>query len=217
MPNKNLHSNVSGNFNMTIITHKKLVLFATITCSIFLLLIVFFHYIDKYLTGTVFVLLTLLIPITFLFIVTITIIGLIQIFNYHGFRSFKLFFPVIITLTTMAYTFFSPFRLDSENFESNVLKTAYHEGTQNFSYFILREDKTFEARSSSFVSSSWFYGDWKIKCDTLFLKFETRKPYNLNDTMIIHKNYLVPSSEIKYFDSLHLNFKLKYYKFDTGK
>src|SRR5262245_2503665 len=116
----------------------------TTVCVAYLLLTIFYHHIDKHLTGVVFIALTLLIPIAFIVMVVYFIKGLIQIYHNRQNLSFKFLLPTIITLTTLAYTIFSPWRLDSEKLESKILLRGCFEGTQNQAYIKFRQDKSFE-------------------------------------------------------------------------
>ncbi len=107
------------------------ILIVTIICTIYLLLSFFYYHIDKYLTGILFIFLTLLLPTTFIAIITYVISGLIKTYRNRKILTFQFCLPTIIVLITLGYTLFSPWRLDSENWESNVKMSACYEGTQN--------------------------------------------------------------------------------------
>ncbi|MGL4599096.1 MAG: hypothetical protein ACRCYO_16370, partial [Bacteroidia bacterium] len=47
-------------------------------------------------------------------------------------------------LITLTYAIFSPWRLDSERLESDVVLRACFEGTQNQAFIKLRQDNSFE-------------------------------------------------------------------------
>ncbi|PSR54741.1 hypothetical protein AHMF7605_15120 [Adhaeribacter arboris] len=129
---------------MTDITIKKRMIITTVICVTYLLLTIFYHHIDKHLTGPVFIILTLLIPTTFVAIVVYTISGIIKVFNNRQNLTLRLCLPTVILLVTLTYTIFSPYRLDSEILESKVAIRACYEGTQNQAYIKFRKDKSFE-------------------------------------------------------------------------
>jgi len=181
------------------------ILIVTIVCVIYLLLSFFYYHIDKYLTGEVFIALTLLLPTTFIVMIIYAIKGLIVIYRDRKILTFRFCLPTIITLITLTYTLFSPWRLDSENWESKVEMRACYEGTQNQSYIKFREDHTFEIHSTGvFFASFWYCGHWEKNSDTLFLEFDTDKNKLLSDTVIIHNEYLIPIRQVQFADSLKM-------------
>ncbi|WP_291125274.1 hypothetical protein [Flavobacterium sp. UBA6031] len=186
----------------------KHIIIITTTCVVFVLLSTFYHHIDKYLTGIIFILLTLLIPATFILILGYVIKGLIDIFRERKNLTFKFCLPTIIALTSLTYIIFSPWQLDSENLESKVEFRACYEGTQNQSYIKFRKDKSFEINSTGvFFSDYWFTGQWRKNGDTIFMKFDKERPRLLSDTIVIRNEYLVPVNEL-YNDSI-----IRYNKF----
>ena len=89
---------------------------------------------------------------------------------------------------------------------------AFNKGTQGFSKADFKFDMTFKLENSSFFSTKTFNGKWEKRKDTLFLIFDVDTPYNLSDTNLIYKNYIVPINQIQLADSLHiLN---RYFKLD---
>lgn len=174
----------------------KQILFITIICIIFLLLIIFYHHIDKYLTGFIFYILFFLIPTTFILITVHTIKGLKLILREGNNLNFKYYLPTIITIITLLYALFSPFRLDSLNLESNVKMKACKEGTQNWNTIKFRDDHSFEIHHMGF-GSHWNLGKWNKNGDTIFLKYDDKKAKFLGDTIILNEGYLIPISEIK--------------------
>lgn len=165
----------------------------TVICFIYLILTIFYHHIDKHLTGVIFIILTLLIPITFIAIAVYTISGLINIFRNRQNLTLTLCLPTIITLTTLIYTIFSPYRLDSEKLESKVAFRACYEGTQNQAYIKFRQDKTFELNwTGVFGYDEWWMGQWNKKGDTLILKYNGKEVKQLGDTVLIANGYLNP-------------------------
>ncbi len=165
---------------------------------VWLLLTIFYHHLDKYLTGPIFIILLLLIPTTFFLIVVYATKGVIQIYRERKNLTFKFCLPTIIAVAALAYIIFSPWRLDSENLESEVEFRACYEGTQSQSYIKFREDKTFELNATGvFFSDDWCLGHWLKNGDTIFFKFDKKKPRILSDTVIISKEYLVPIAHFK--------------------
>ncbi len=110
--------------------------------------------------------------------------------------------PTIIALTTLIYTFFSPWQFDSENLESKVEFRACYEGTQNQSYIKFREDKSFEINSTGvFFANSWYTGQWAKSGDTIFMKLDDGNPGFISDTIVILNDYLIPIDKIELADS----------------
>lgn len=164
-----------------------------VICLIYLLLTIFYHHIDKYLSGSVFVILTLLVPIAFITIVVYFIIGLIQIINNIKKLTFRFCIPTIICFLTLLYTIFSPYRLDSEMLESEVDIRACYEGTQNQAYIKFRRDKTFELNwTGAFGYNEWWTGYWNKIGDILVLKYDGEMIKQLGDTVLIDNGYLKP-------------------------
>ncbi len=180
--------------NSKTITHTIIV---SVACFSFLVITAFYHHIDKHLTGAIFIILTLLVPITFITIIVFAIKGLIKIF-----RKRNLTLPTIISIATLSFIFFSPWQFSSESLESNVEIRACYEGTQNQSYIKFREDKSFEIHSTgAFFGNSWYTGQWAKSRDTIYLKFDNGNPGFLTDTLIVHNGYLIPSNKIELVDS----------------
>jgi hypothetical protein len=193
------------------------ILIVTIVCAIYLLLSIFYYQIDKYLTGIVFIILTLLLPTTFIAMITYAIKGLFEIYHNRKILTFRFCLPTIIVLFTLLYTLFSPWRLDSENWESKVEMRACYEGTQNQSYIKFREDHTFEIHSTGvFFASFWYWGQWEKNSDTLFLKFDTEKNKLLSDTIIIHDEYLIPIGQFELADSTKMYNRYYYLGYCKG-
>jgi hypothetical protein len=170
----------------------------TAICILYLSLTIFYHHIDKYLTGGVFIALTILVPITFILMVVYTIKGFRQIIRNRNNLSFRFCLPTIIALATLAYTIFSPWRLDSENLESKVLVRACYEGTQNQAYIKLRQDKSFELNwTGVFGYNEWFLGTYSQKNDTFYLHYTTGKPYRFGDTILNNGESLITMDTFK--------------------
>jgi hypothetical protein len=106
-------------------------------------------------------------------------------------------------LTTLTYTVFSPYRLDSENLESVVAFRACYEGTQNQATIKFREDKTFELHwTGVFFANKWWTGKWRQSGDTITLKYDNEIVEQLGDTILISDDYLKPIGNLvdkKYF------------------
>jgi len=189
----------------------------TIVCTIYLLLSIFYYQIDKYLTGIVFIILTLLLPTTFIAMIAYAIKGLVEIYRNRKNLTFRFCLPTIMVLFTLLYTLFSPWRIDSENWESKVEMRACYEGTQNQSYIKFRENHTFEIHSTGvFFASFWHWGEWEKNSNTLFLKFETERNKLLSDTIIIHDEYLIPIGQFKLADSLKMYNRYYYLGYCKG-
>jgi hypothetical protein len=167
-------------------------------CIVYLLLTIFYHHIDKYSPDALRIVLTLLIPVAFIVIVVYFIKGLITILRNRKHLSFLIFLPTLISLTTLAYTFFSPWRLDSEKLESPVVIRACFEGTQNQAYIKMRKDKSFEINwTGVFLYDEWFFGTYSQKGDTIFLNYKTDKPYRFGDTILNNGSSLIPLNKFK--------------------
>ncbi|MDB5258722.1 MAG: hypothetical protein JWM14_3417 [Chitinophagaceae bacterium] len=174
-------------------TIKKRTIITTATSVAYLLLTICFYHIDKYITGVFFIVLTLLIPATFIAIIAYTVSGLIKIFRNRKHLTFMLCLPTIITLTTLTYTIFSPYRLNSERLESAIEIRACFEGTQNGATVKFRQDKSFELHwTGVFGYDEWWTGQWSKKGDTLFLKYDSEMVKQLGDTVLIANGYLNP-------------------------
>ena len=149
---------------MNIDLNKNQLIKVSITCAVFLLLIIFYYHIEKYTTGLIYILLTLLIPVTFVLMAILFIKGLIQIIKNIKQLSIGYFLTPFITGLTFTYLFFSPYRLDSEKLGSKVLLRACFEGTQNQAYILFRENQTFEINwTGVFFSNTWYYGTHALK------------------------------------------------------
>ena len=173
-------------------------LIVTTVCFIYLSLTIFYHHIDKYLTGLLFIALTLLIPTTFIMMVLYAFKGLSQIIRNRKNLTFKFCIPTVITLTSLTYIIFSPWRLDSENLESEVLLRACYEGTQNHAYIKLRQDKSFELNwTGVFGYDEWFIGSYTRKGDTFYLRYKTKKPYRFGDTILNNGESLISMNRLK--------------------
>lgn len=175
---------------------------ATVVCFVYLILTIFYHHIDKYLTGILFTVLFLLIPVTFVFIAVLAFRGVAQIVRNRKHLTLKLCWPAIITLMTLCYTLFSPYRLDSENLESKVVWRACFEGTQNQAFILFRDDNSFELNwTGVFFADEWFYGNYKQNGDTVYLEYHTKQPYRFGDTLLIQGESLTTISKINKRDS----------------
>ena len=178
-------------------TTRRTIIVATV-CVVYLLLTIFYHHIDKHLTGVLFIALTLLIPTTFIMMVVYAIKGLIEIYRNRQNLSAKFCLPTIITFTTLIYTVFSPWRLDSEKLESDVVLRACFEGTQNQAYIKFRQDKSFELNwTGVFGYDEWFIGTYTQAADTFFLHYETEKPYRFGDTIVNNGESLITINKFK--------------------
>jgi hypothetical protein len=164
----------------------------TITAfCIYTLLTTFYYHIDKYITGILFFILTLLVPTTLVIMIVYFFKNAILAFRGIQNLSFQLFLPLIISTITLIYVFLCP-NFDSENLESDVAFRACYEGTQNQATLKFREDKTFEYHGTGvFFASNWYYGVYEQKADTLYLHYTTEKPRSLGDTLVINGDNLI--------------------------
>lgn len=172
---------------------KRSLILTAIICSVYLLLTIFYHHIDKYISGIVCWVLTALIPITFITMIVFEIKGFIRLIRNRKSWTLKLCLPTIICSITLLYTLFSPYRLDSEKLESEVEFRACYEGTQNQAYILFRKDKTFELHwTGVFGYNKWWTGKWERKGNVLKLKYDGEKVEQLGEEILISKGYLNP-------------------------
>jgi hypothetical protein len=152
----------------------------------------FYHHIDKHLTGIIFIILTLLVPITFITIFVFWIKGLIQIIKNRKQLTLISCLPTIITTATILFMFFGKYDT-SEQFESEVEFRACYEGTQNQAYIKFRKDKTFELNwTGVFFSNTWWTGHWNKKGNILTLKYDDETLDVLSDSLLIENGNLIP-------------------------
>jgi len=178
-------------------TSKRTTIVGTI-CVVYLFLTIFYYHINKHLTGIVFITLTTLIPVAFVMMAVYAIKGLAEIYRNRKYLTFKFCVPAFIAITTLTYTIFSPWRLDSEKLGSKVLLNACFEGTQNQAYIKLREDKSFELNwTGVFLYNEWFTGTYIQKTDTFYLHYETEKPFRFGDTIVNNGESLITINKFR--------------------
>ena len=193
-----LYEEAPHKFKMKRNPGKNRIILISIYCFVYLLLTTFFYHIDKYLTGTSFFILTILIPIVFIVIAIYFIKGAIQIIKHKQALTISSCFPTIISFITLTYTLFSPYRLDSENLESKIILKACFKGTQNQATLKFRADKTFELNwTGVFGADSWFIGSYLISGDTLYLKYTSEKPLRFGDTIVNNGTSLMSINKYK--------------------
>jgi hypothetical protein len=141
--------------------------------------------------------------------------GLIEIYRNRKNLTFKFCLPTIIVLITLAQTLFSPWRPDSESWESNVELRACHEGTQNWNTIKFRSDHSYEINHRSFTSS-WALGQWNRNGDTLFMNSTKGVDNFIKDTMVIRNEYLIPVGQVKLADSLKMYNRYYYLGYCKG-
>ena len=166
-----------------------------IVCCIYLILTIFYYHIDKHFTGIIYLILSLLILITFVTIIIYEIKSIVTLFRNKHNLTLKIAAPFIICSLTLLYTLFCPYqyKLDSEKLESKVNFRACYEGTQNQAYILFRHDQTFELHwTGVFGYNEWFSGNWKKSGDTLHLKYDAKKVKQLGDKILISNGYLNP-------------------------
>ena len=180
--------------------NKKRILTTSIVCCVYLVLTIFYYHIDKYTSGIICFLLTVFIPITFIALIVFFINGIIWIFKNRKNLTIRIFIPFIICAITLTYTIFSPYRLNSEYLEhkGEVVIRACYEGTQNQATLKFWEDQTFELHwTGVFFYSSWTYGTYEQRADTLFLHYTTEKPYRFGDSIVIKDDLLITINQHK--------------------
>ncbi len=165
---------------------------ALLICSSYLLLTIFYHHIDKHVTGALFITTNIIIVLCYVLIVLGSLKSIITLLRSrdkiknHNVTS-------AIYLVTLTYVVLSPYRLDSERLESEVVLRACYEGTQNQSYVKFRADKTFEMNwTGIFGYDEWWTGSWRRNGDTLFLKYNGKKIRQFGDTIVVANGYLNP-------------------------
>jgi hypothetical protein len=170
----------------------------------------FYYHIDKHLTGIGFIILTLLIPTTFIAMLVYLIKGLIGIIRNRNNLILLFCMPTIITVITFLFIS-SPWYFDSEDLESKIEFRACYEGTQNQSYIKFREDKSFEIHSTGvFFANSWYTGHWNKSGDTLFMEFDEKNPGFIGDTLVIRNEYLIELKKLTLTDSTK-DYRKNYY------
>ena len=173
---------------------KKSNIIIPITISVtYLLLTIFYYHIDKHLTGILYLILALLIPISFITLIVYAIIGLVSIVRNYKIITLKICLPTLICTLTLLYIFFSPIRLNSEDFlESKIEFRACYEGTQNQATIKFREDKTFEIRWTSILLSESWTGRWSKNGDSIFFNYNDKELDRIGDSVVIDNGYLRP-------------------------
>jgi hypothetical protein len=184
---------VTGNFMNNRPKLRQQTKWATYYSCAFLLLIIFYHHIDKYTSGAIYLFLFCLIPVLFIAILVNFIKSIISVFKSRAELEFRLFLPFIIYSTSLLYIFFSPIRLDSEKLESQVSIRACYEGTQNQATLKFRENNTFELQwTGVFFYNEWWKGKWVIKGNTIKLTYFGKVSEKLGSELVFKNGYLVP-------------------------
>ena len=104
--------------------------------------------------------------------------------------TFHTFIPVVILGVALADGIYNPFNVNLDNINGEVVFRACREGTVNTTILKLRNNGNFDVYASGFYSFELFIGTYERRADTIFLKFENRKPKVLDDTLIINNKYL---------------------------
>ena len=177
---------------------KNKILITSIVCCVYLLLTIFYYHIDKHISGVIYFILILLIPITFIAMIVYCIKGVVAVFRNRKDLTIRIFIPFTICAITLLYTLFSPYRLNSEKLEKEIIFRACFEGTQNQATLKFREDQTFELHwTGVFFYSEWFYGTYEQRMDSLFLHYTTEKPYRFGDSIVIKDDNLITINQHK--------------------
>jgi len=105
--------------------------------------------------------------------------------------TYKIFFPITIMTLFLLDGIYNPMKIDIDKMYGNVIFRACYEGTQNQATFKLRDTGKFDIHwTGVFFADNYFTGDYKMKEDTLFMKFDTKIPKILDDTLVIKNEYL---------------------------
>jgi hypothetical protein len=154
------------------------------------LLISGYHYIDKYLSGIIFIALIILILVLTILIIINIIKEIIKLFRNSHNLSFKLFVPILIYLIIPSLAC----SIDLGKLESNVVLCGWHKGTQNQAYILFRRDNTFEINwTGVFFYDEWFTGHWKRNGDTILLHYNNDKMVKqLGNKVVIQNGYFKP-------------------------
>lgn len=162
-----------------------------ICCCLYFILLTFYYHIDKYLTGVIFITLTLLIPATFSAIVVYTGYSLMNLVRGRQRLTLESFFSLTTCLIIITYTLLNPRMFNSENLESKVQLMACYEGTQNHATLKLRTDKTFEMNwKGIYFADDWYTGNWERKGNTIYLTYKTEEAAQLGNILLIENGYL---------------------------
>jgi hypothetical protein len=163
---------------------KRLIVVATI-CSLNIILIFFYHHIDKFLTGPLYLFLTSLIPATLIAIIIYFFKGIVGMIRNRKSLTSLMLLPTVASLLTLIYVFTWSYKFSSESWESDVVLKGCFEGTQNQATLKFRADKTFEIHwTSAFFGNSWYRGTYDRNADTLLLKYTTEQPERFGNKIL---------------------------------
>jgi hypothetical protein len=169
--------------------NRKRLIVAAILCSAYFILTVCYHHIDKYLSGPIFILLTLLIPLLFITLVVLVIGGAIRNIGSSERRQIRSWLPTLLSAATLLNSIFNPLNLSSERLESGVVLRGCYEGTQNQAYVLFRQDSTFELHATGvFFSDDWYLGTWSRRGDTMLLDYDGASS-SLGNAIVIDGGY----------------------------
>ncbi|QKJ31512.1 hypothetical protein HQ865_17660 [Mucilaginibacter mali] len=162
---------------------------AIIICIIWAILIIWDHYIDKYLGGLVhFISICAILVLTVLILINI-VKEFINIYKCRRHLSWSVFAPLMLYLSV-------PFLgglIDPAKLESTVVMRGCYEGTQNQAYLFFRADNTFELNwTGVFFYDKWYTGSWKKSKDTIVLQYNGDTVKALGDKVIIRDGYFKP-------------------------
>ena len=147
--------------------------------TVYLLMNIFQYHLDKFATG---------IPIHFLTNVILFVLIIffgVDIFKIYRRRKklkgrsklkFPFYLPAIIALFGILYTF-SPYKLNSEKLEGQVILRGCYESNTNKAVIRFRTNKTFEIKWSGEAGyADWFTGTYSQHKDTFFLIYFDKYP-----------------------------------------
>jgi hypothetical protein len=129
-----------------------------------------------------------------LFVIIAFIVGAFSLYVFFGLIvnsiRFKTFLKsrlvnILFVGFSLFIVIFQPIEQIIEKMKSPVIFSGTCEHTVTFVWILLREDKTFDYNAGGFLERIIYNGTYKIKDDSLFLKFKKKVSNNISDTLII--------------------------------
>lgn len=183
---------------------------AVIVSCAYLLLIIFYYHIDRYLAGIPFIAASLLIIVTFVIAAIGSFVGTLKMIFIPTERNYRI--ATAIYALAMVYTVL-PFHVSSAPSDRNVVLRACFEGTQNQATLKFYKDHHFELHwTGVFGYSEYFTGTYKPAGDTFFLNYETMEPYRFGETILNKDSLLTPLDPNLDTDQVRVSFYLGYCK-----
>ncbi len=184
---------------------------ASTVTVLYLLLFVFFYYINRYAAGVFFLFFIFLIILSFLFIAISLVLECFKVVYNIRRLTFKYCIPAIIYAIPILYTFVWPYRTFYVPSERNVALRACFEGTQNQATLKFYPDSTFVLHwTGVFWYSKYFSGTYKVVSDTFFLSYKTEKPFRFGSKILNREQHLItldtPEKKDQYFVPFYLGY-----------